>query len=52
MRIAQVPLILLFTSVFAQEDPGDQAPEPEGEPEPQFGEYAGSMSIQFLYNNR
>ncbi|CBY10081.1 unnamed protein product [Oikopleura dioica] len=37
MIIARIPLLFLFTSVFAQEQTGeDQAPEPEGEPEPQF----------------
>ena len=38
MKILQIPAFLFFASALAQDDVGeDQAPEPEGEPEPQFG---------------
>ncbi|CAG5091222.1 Oidioi.mRNA.OKI2018_I69.PAR.g12921.t1.cds [Oikopleura dioica] len=37
MKILQIPVFIFFASAFAQDDVGeDQAPEPEGEPEPQF----------------
>ena len=46
MKISQIPAFLLFASAFAQDDVvEDQAPEPEGEPEPQFGKLSFGRDV-------